>query len=117
MRAVVIGMAVIALFAAACSSSPPEVDPVAEPAVADLADRLGVDELTVTVVSIEEVTWSDGSLGCPDPGMMYTQALENGSLIVLEVDGTLYEYHSGVGQDPFYCATPIAPVGNGSADT
>lgn len=117
MRAVVIGVVAIALLAAACSTSSPEVDPIAQPAVTDLANRLGVDESAIKVVSVEEVTWSDGSLGCPEPGMMYTQALENGSLIVLEIDGTEYEYHSGVGRDPFYCATPIPPVGDGSTDT
>ncbi len=106
MRRLIIGMVAIALVAAACSSSPPVEDPLAQAAVTDLAARLGIDESAVTVVSVEEVTWSDGSLGCPEPGMMYTQALENGSLIVLEV----------AGRDPFYCATPIAPVGVGSAD-
>ncbi len=117
MRRLIIGMVAIALVAAACSSSPPVEGPLAQAAVTDLAARLGIDESAITVVSVEEVTWSDGSLGCPEPGMMYTQALENGSLIVLEVDGTEYEYHSGAGRDPFYCATPIAPVDDGSADT
>ncbi len=117
MRALIVGIVAVALLGASCSSSSPDVDLAAKPAVSDLADRLGVDESEITVVSVEEVTWSDGSLGCPEPGMMYTQALENGSLIVLEADGIEYEYHSGVGQDPFYCATPIAPVGDASADT
>ncbi len=116
MRAVLIGMITVVFLAAACSSSAPEIDPAAQLAVSDLADRLGVDESAITIVSIEEVTWSDGSLGCPEPGMMYTQALENGSMIVVEVDGTEYQYHSGAGRDPFYCATPIAPVDDGSAD-
>ncbi len=112
MRAVVIGLAAIVLFAVGCSSSPPDVDPVAQPAVTDLADHLGVDESAITVVSVEDVTWSDGSLGCPEPGMMYTQALVDGTLIVLEVDGVAYEYHSGGEHDAFYCENPTPPVGD-----
>lgn len=85
-------------------------------AIADLADRLGVDESTINVVAFQEVTWPDGSLGCPDPKKSYTQALVNGSLIVLEIGGRNHEYHSGLGGDPFYCATPTSPVGGGYGD-
>jgi hypothetical protein len=28
--------------------------------------------------------WNDGSLGCPEPGMMYTQALVNGYWLIIE---------------------------------
>jgi hypothetical protein len=28
------------------------------------------------VVSAKAVTWSDGSLGCPEPGKLYTQAFK-----------------------------------------
>jgi len=115
MRIVLIGL-VLALAASACGGATPEIDPAARPAVADLAERLGVDESAITVVSVDEVTWPDGSLGCPEPGMMYSQALEDGTLIVLEVDGTTYEYHGGVNRDPFYCEHPTPPVGDGAGD-
>ena len=86
-------------------------------AIADLADRLDVDPAEIEVVSVEEVTWPDGGLGCPEPGMSYAQALVNGSRIVLAVDGTEYEYHSGPRRDPFYCpperVTPPATGGYG----
>ncbi len=48
--------------------------------------------------------------------MSYTQVLVNGSLIVLEVNGANYEYHSGVGRDPFYCPNPTAPVSGDYGD-
>lgn len=84
-----------------------------EQARADLASRLSVPVDAVAVVSSEEVTWSDGSLGCPQPGMAYTQALVNGMRIVLEVDGATYEYHSGGTGTPFYCADPAPPAAGG----
>lgn len=75
-------------------------------AVADLAQRLGVAPEEVTVASTEAVTWRDGSLGCAEPGMMYTQALVEGSRIVLESGGETYEYHSGGNRAPFLCEKP-----------
>jgi hypothetical protein len=87
------------------SSSTPAGGPV-EQAKADLSKRLGIDPAQVTVVSSEEVTWSDGSLGCPEPDMLYTQALVPGNRTILEVGGTQYNYHSGAGRAPFLCEHP-----------
>ncbi len=83
-------------------------------AMTDLVNRTGADATAINVVSIEEVTWRDGSLGCPIPGMRYTQALVNGERIILEVAGTRYHYHSGGDRDPFYCAEPSDPAGDGT---
>ena len=74
-----------------------------ERARADLAGRLDVPVQEVTVVERVEKTWPDGSLGCPQPGMNYTQALVEGSLLVLEVDGKRYNYHAGGGRGYFLC--------------
>lgn len=93
------------------SDSPPPPSGPAEQAKADLVKRLGVDAGQVTVVSSAEVMWRDGSLGCPEPGMHYTQALVNGSRIVLESGGKQYHYHSGPSRPPFLCTNPQPPVG------
>jgi hypothetical protein len=85
-------------------------DPV-EQAKAALAGHLGVDQSQVTVVSSDEVTWRDGSLGCPKPGMFYTQALIPGIRTILEVAGKQYHYHSGGNRAPFLCENPQPPVG------
>ena len=72
-------------------------------AKADLGQRSGVEALQIELVAYEEVTWRDGSLGCPQPGMMYTQALVDGYLIQLQADGQTYNYHGANGRDPFLC--------------
>lgn len=72
-------------------------------AVSDLADRLGVDESSIVVVSVEEVTWSDASLGCPQPDMSYAQVITDGLRIVLESSGAVYDYRSGGMSDPVLC--------------
>jgi len=65
--------------------------------VADLARELGRPPGDVQVRSVEAVTWRDGSLGCPEPGMFYTQALVPGFRLTLEVDGRSFDYRSGRG--------------------
>jgi hypothetical protein len=96
------------------SQSPESPAPSGGPvdqAKADLTKRLGVDPAQVTVVSSAEVTWRDGSLGCPEPGMYYTQALVQGTRTILEVGGKQYHYHSGGHRAPFLCENPQPPLG------
>ena len=72
-------------------------------ASSDLAQELGVEPSAVRLIGYEEKVWRDGSLGCPQPGMMYTQSLVPGYLIQLEVDGQSFNYHGAEGRDPFLC--------------
>lgn len=93
----------------------PDTEPKPEPrpaaqARADLAARLGVAVDEVTVAGVEQVTWRDGSLGCPQPGMAYTQALVDGLRVVLEAGGQTYHYHAGGNGAAFYCADPQEPL-------
>jgi hypothetical protein len=60
----------------------------------DAAGRAGVDSSAFSVSAASTVTWSDGSLGCPEPGIFYTQALVRGYRVILEAAGTKYDYHA-----------------------
>jgi len=65
--------------------------------IADASSRTGVDAGGIEVVQAEAITWTDGSLGCPEPGMLYTQALVDGyHVIVAAVDGEI-DYRVGAG--------------------
>ncbi len=75
-------------------------------AIADLARRTGADPAAITIVSAEAVTWNDGALGCPQPGMAYTQALVDGYRLILSLNGVTYAYHAAVRGDVFYCERP-----------
>jgi hypothetical protein len=86
---------------------------VVQAAMLDLAEFLGVSIDVIDWVSSEEVEWPNGSLGCPQPGVSYTQAIVNGSLIVLEVNGVPYEYHSGTGREAFLCLPSISSGDDG----
>ncbi|WP_151526452.1 hypothetical protein [Serinicoccus kebangsaanensis] len=79
-------------------------------AIAAEAKRTGVEPDAVTVAGYADVTWNDGSLGCPTEGMMYTQALVPGHQLVLEVDGSYASYHAAEGKTFSFCAQPVAPA-------
>jgi len=60
----------------------------------DLVKRVGARRSAVKVVRAEEVVFSDGSLGCAQPGQMYTQATVPGYRVVLEHEGKEYDYRA-----------------------
>lgn len=62
--------------------------------VADAAKRFNVAESAVVLVQAEQVTWGDGSLGCPEPGIVYPQNLVPGYVIVAKTDAGSLAYHT-----------------------
>jgi hypothetical protein len=92
------------------NASDPLLGPEVETAMADVIERTGASQDEVSVTVTELVTWPDGAVGCPEPDMMYTQALVDGYRIVLEVDGEAYAYVGANGSEPTYCEDPQDPV-------
>jgi hypothetical protein len=88
----------------------PRLQSLVEHAKDDLAQRLNIAKDEIDLISLEAVTWRDGSLGCPQPGMAYIQVLIDGMRIILRADKTLYHYHSGGNQLPFLCENPQEPL-------
>lgn len=86
---------------------PGTVEPGLEPLIAlatkDLTERLSIAEGDIEILEAVAVVWPDASLGCPEPGMAYRQIPLDGALIRLQIEGKVYEYHSGGGRDPFLC--------------
>ncbi len=72
----------------------PTVEKLIALAVQDLLTRANVSADAITVKSVEPMEWRDSSLGCPQEGMMYMQVITPGYLIVLEMNGITYEYHT-----------------------
>ena len=81
-----------------------------EKAKADLANRLAVSTNEISLIEATSVTWPDSSLGCPQEGMVYTQVLTPGYLILLEHGGTTFEYHASSGDTIVTCENPSPPV-------
>ncbi len=67
---------------------------IVQQAIAEAAAVAGVAADQVSLTRADRVTWSDGSLGCPEPGMMYTQALVDGFWVVITAAGETYDIHA-----------------------
>jgi hypothetical protein len=76
---------------------------------ADLAAKLDVPAESITVTESAAVVWNDGSLGCPRPGQVYTQALEPGYRIILEHGDRQYDYRATERGYLLLCELPTLP--------
>ena len=81
---------------------------ILEPILKEAAALAKVDRKQLVIVRAESVVWNDGSLGCPEPGMMYTQALVNGYWVVIDAAGEKYDFRVDSGGSFRLC-----PAGQG----
>jgi hypothetical protein len=98
----------VAGVAVAAGGSPRQVMSAATKSVVDAAlddavRRTELDRSRLKVISAEAVTWSDGSLGCPMPGVLYTQALVPGYRIRIQANSEVLDYHAGRRGPPVLC--------------
>ncbi len=71
--------------------------------VADAAKRFNVAESAIVLVRAQQVTWSDGSLGCPEAGMKYTQNLVPGYVIAAQSSAGELLYHTDTREQARSC--------------
>ncbi|NWG05398.1 MAG: hypothetical protein HXY35_01790 [Chloroflexi bacterium] len=74
--------------------------------VAQLAQNLDLDKGDISVVSSEDVEFSDACMGVAMPDIMCAQVITPGRIIVLEADGIQYEYHTSIDGSRVQPATP-----------
>lgn len=72
----------------------PTLESITKAVLEDAARRTGLDEAVMKVESAIAVTWPDGSLGCPQPGMNYTMALVPGYRIKVRAGEQVLDYHA-----------------------
>jgi hypothetical protein len=76
---------------------------IVQEAIRDLASRLDVAEQDIEVMEVRDVQWPDGALGCPEEGKMYTQAVVDGTQVILAAEERVFDYHAGSDGEPFLC--------------
>ena len=81
--------------------------------VADAATVAGVDPAAVTLVSVKPVTWMDGSLGCPKPGVMYTQSVVPGFHVIVRAGDRKLDYRVGRAGTAKRCDSATSTGGDG----
>jgi hypothetical protein len=72
----------------------PTLESITTAVLEDAARRIGAGQADLSVESAVAVTWADGSLGCPQPGMNYTMALVPGYRIRVRAGVQLLDYHA-----------------------
>src|SRR5262245_25196267 len=65
---------------------------ILEPILKEAAKLANVLRQQLQIVRAEAVVWNDGSLGCPEPGMQYTQALASGYWVVVKSAERTYDF-------------------------
>ena len=70
---------------------------ILESILKEAAAQAKVDRDQLVIARAQSVVWSDGSLGCPEPGMMYTQILVNGYWVIIEAGSKQYDFRVGSG--------------------
>lgn len=97
----------VALLPLACSQpavpASLSLDETVRQARADAAHRTRLAPETLVLVSAEAVTWRDGSLGCPQPGRGYTQALVPGWRVRLRGPAAVLDYHASTRGGFLWC--------------
>ena len=58
----------------------------------EAAKLANVPPRELVIIRAEAAVWNDGSLGCPEPGMQYTQALINGYWVLIKAAGQTYDF-------------------------
>ena len=71
--------------------------------IADLAERLEISADEITIVQAHAVEWNDGSLGCPQPGLMYIQVITPGFRVVLLAKDQMFDYHTDTNSQFILC--------------
>lgn len=87
---------------------------ILDPILADAAERTGVPLTALVVVRSQFVEWPDGSLGCPEPGMLYPQVITAGYWVQIDAAGELLDYRAGDSGLFRLCETPSKGVPPGS---
>ncbi len=70
------------------------VEPAAAEARKDLAAKLSVEEKSIVILQIDEVTWTDGCLGLGGPAESCLQALVPGFKVEMLAQGEIYIYRT-----------------------
>jgi len=93
-------VALLALTSAACSTAKAPEEPTATKpdipayeiaAKQAVADKYSIDKAALTVTESKAVEFSDSSLNCPEPGMMYAQVITPGHQVLVTYENKIFD--------------------------
>ena len=86
-------------------SIPPEAEPFIQLSIQSLTKKFNIPASEISVLQATPVTWRDASLGCPKPGVDYIRVETPGYNILLEANGTTYNFHTDLKDRVVQCAS------------
>src|ERR1051326_3086824 len=114
-----LAMASATLLLAACSAVspaptpppspvavPPESAAAVEAARQAAATHLGITADQLQASRVEAQQWPDASLGCPQPGQLYSQIVTPGYLVIVTSGNHQLEYHTDARGRVVLCHQP-----------
>jgi hypothetical protein len=113
--------ACLLLLMGACQAAAPQARKAMDPALQAQVDsalnnatqRSGLPRARLVLIDAEYVTWPDGAAGCPEPGVMYTQALVSGVRVRIKAGTEVLNYHGARHGAVAFC--PAGRVGQPAA--
>jgi len=123
------GLAAAAFLLAACAPVASQTSPsketvatvvnlqsVTQAALDDATRLTGIARSKLAVIEARAVTWQNSSLGCPQEGMAYTDALVPGYRVWIQAGERLLDYHASSRGSPVLCpeGRAINPLPNDS---
>ena len=90
---------------------PVDLTPAESAAIAALSEKINLPAEQIKFVSSESVDWPNGCLGVQKIGVMCTQAIVPGYKIVLQANGSLYEFHTNKDGQQLIEVGEVAPGG------
>lgn len=67
-------------------------------AIDTLVKEVDAKKEEVKVVHVSKFNWPSSALGCPKPGVTYTQSIVPGNLVLLQYNHKQYRVHTGQGR-------------------
>jgi hypothetical protein len=92
-------------------SAPLMEEDLVQISIRNLSLRLNIPSEQIKVISVEQVTWPDASLGCSQSGVAYIQVLTPGYLIQLDANGKIYVYHTDTSDRVVQCKNELGVPG------
>ena len=80
---------------------------ILNPIADDAAVKSGASRDEIAVLRAESVVWNDGSLGCPEPGVTYTDAPVDGYWVELDAAGEKFDYRATASGYFRRCTGPV----------
>lgn len=74
-----------------------EVGQQVSAALVHVTEELDIELASVTIIKVEHKLWPDASLGIPEPGVAYVQALTSGCIMRMQAGDRTLTVHTGPG--------------------